>query len=117
MDTINKKYYFILLGILFYLPMLGQQTSIKGVVKDAKTGMPLPGVSVLIKSTTKGTSTDLDGNYNIQIDSKETLQFSYIGYKTIESSANGKTTINISLNEESNQLDEIVVVGYGTAKR
>lgn len=118
MDTIiNKKYYFILLGILFYLPMLGQQTNIKGVVKDAKTGMPLPGVTVLVKNTKKGTSTDLDGNYNINLDSKGVLQFSYIGYKTTESSVNGKTTINISLNEESNQLEEIVVVGYGTAKR
>lgn len=117
MDTINKKYYFILLGILFYLPMLGQQTSIKGVVKDAQTGMPLPGVSVLIKGTTKGTSADLDGNYSINVDSKAILQFSYIGYKTTESSVNGKTTINISLKEESNQLEEIVVVGYGTAKR
>lgn len=118
MDTIiNKKYYFILLGILFYLPMLGQQTNIKGVVKDAKTGMPLPGVTVLIKNTKKGTSTDLDGNYNINVDSKGVLQFSYIGYKTTESSVNGKTTINISLNEENNQLEEIVVVGYGTSKR
>ncbi|MES2238929.1 MAG: TonB-dependent receptor [Bacteroidota bacterium] len=120
MDTIRKsqKFYFILLGILFYLPMLGQQTeTIKGVVKDAKTGMPLPGVTVLIKKTTRGTSTDLDGNYAIKVDSKETLQFSYIGYKTVESSVNGKTTINISLKEEGNQLEEIVVVGYGTAKR
>ena len=117
MNTINKKYYFILLGILFYLPMLGQQTTIKGVVKDAKTGMPLPGVTVLIKSTTQGTSTDLDGNYSINVNSKGILQFSYIGYKTTESAVSGKTTINISLSEESNQLDEIVVIGYGTAKR
>lgn len=120
MNTIrkNKKYYFILIGILFYLPMLGQQTeTIKGVVKDTKTGMPLPGVTVLIKNTTKGTSTDLDGNYTIKTDSKGILQFSYIGYKTIESTINGKTTINISLDEEGNQLDEIVVVGYGTSKR
>lgn len=113
----KQKCYYILLGILFYLPMLGQQTNIKGVVKDAQTGMPLPGVSVLIKSTTKSTTTDLDGNYAINADSKETLQFSYIGYKTIESSVNGKKVINISLKEESNQLEEIVVVGYGTAKR
>ncbi|MFL9831501.1 TonB-dependent receptor [Flavobacterium sp. ST-87] len=117
MNALNKKYYFILLGILFYLPMLGQQTTITGVVKDAKTGMPLPGVTVLIKSTTQGTSTDLDGNYSIKVDSKGILQFSYIGYKTSESPVIGKTTININLTEESNQLDEIVVVGYGTAKR
>ncbi|MGM8363206.1 SusC/RagA family TonB-linked outer membrane protein [Flavobacterium sp. ARAG 55.4] len=117
MNALNKKYYFILLGILFYLPMLGQQTTITGVVKDAKTGMPLPGVTVLIKSTTQGTSTDLDGNYSIKVDSKGILQFSYIGYKTSESPVIGKTTINISLTEESNQLDEIVVIGYGTSKR
>lgn len=115
--TINKKYYLLLLGFLFYLPVLGQQITVKGVIKDAKTGMPLPGVSVLIKSTTTGTSADLDGNYTIKTDAKSTLQFSYIGYKTVETAVNGKNTININLNEESNQLDEIVVIGYGTSKR
>lgn len=118
MDTKkNMKNYFILLGILFFLPMFGQQITVKGVVKDAQTGMPLPGVSVLIKTTTKGTSTDFDGNYTIKADPKSILQFSYIGYKTIEMPINGKNAINISLKEESNQLDEIVVIGYGTAKK
>ncbi|WP_081810550.1 SusC/RagA family TonB-linked outer membrane protein [Flavobacterium daejeonense] len=115
--NISKKYYLILIGLLFYLPVLGQQITVKGVIKDAKTGIPLPGVSVLIKSTTNGTSTDFDGNYTIKTDAKSTLQFSFIGYKTIEIPVNGKTTINSSLTEESNQLDEIVVIGYGTAKR
>jgi TonB-dependent starch-binding outer membrane protein SusC len=113
----NVKYYFFLIGMLFCMPIYGQQTNIKGVVKDAKTGMPLPGVTVLIKSTTKGTSTDLDGNFTIKMDSKGILQFSFIGYKTVEIPTNGKTTININLTEESNQLEEIVVVGYGTSKR
>ncbi|KQB43809.1 putative outer membrane protein [Flavobacterium daejeonense] len=115
--NISKKYYLILIGLLFYLPVLGQQITVKGVIKDAKTGIPLPGVSVLIKSTTNGTSTDFDGNYTIKADAKSTLQFSFIGYKTVEIPVNGKTTINSSLTEESNQLDEIVVIGYGTAKR
>lgn len=114
---INNKFYIILLGFLFYLPALGQQITVKGIVKDTKTGIPLPGVSVLIKSTTKGTSTDFDGNYTIKTDAKSILQFSFIGYKTVEIPVNGKTTINASLNEESNQLEEIVVIGYGTAKR
>lgn len=115
--NINKKYYIILLGFLFYLPAIGQQITVKGVIKDTKTGIPLPGVSVLIKSTTKGTSTDFDGNYTIKTDAKSILQFSYIGYKTVEIPVNGKNTINTSLNEENNELEEIVVIGYGTAKR
>ncbi|SHG27605.1 TonB-linked outer membrane protein, SusC/RagA family [Flavobacterium fluvii] len=112
------SYYFLLLGILLCMPIYGQQVlKINGNVKDAKLGGPLPGVSVLVKGTTNGTSADFDGNYTISAKSTDVLVFSFIGYKTLQVPVSGKTKIDVSLSEESNQLDEIVVVGYGTSKR
>jgi TonB-linked SusC/RagA family outer membrane protein len=112
------SYYFLLLGMLLCMPIYGQQVlKIKGTVKDGKLGTPLPGVSILVKGTSNGASTDFDGNYIINAKSSDVLQFSFVGYKTLQVAVNGKTKIDAILVEESNQLNEIVVVGYGTAKR
>lgn len=114
----NIKYFLFLLGILFCLPIYGQEAlSVKGTVTDAKLGGALPGVSILIRGTAKGTTADFDGNYTISAKPNDVLVFSYIGFKTIQMPVGGKTKINISLESENNVLDEIVVVGYGTAKR
>ncbi|MFD0990158.1 SusC/RagA family TonB-linked outer membrane protein [Mariniflexile jejuense] len=113
----NFKYYFLLLGILFYLPNYAQNvSSVKGTVTD-ETGVPLPGVSIIIKNTTKGTATDFDGNFSINANSKDILVFSFLGFKTQEISVSGKSTINISLVTDSSQLDEVVVIGYGSTTR
>lgn len=113
----NFKYYFLLLGILFYLPIYAQSVSkVNGTVTD-ESGVPLPGVSIIIKNTTKGTATDFDGNYAIDVNSKDILVFSFIGFKTHEVAVAGKSTINMSLKEDSNVLDEVVVVGYGSVKK
>lgn len=115
---IRVSYYFLLLGMLLCMPIYGQQVlKIKGTVKDAKLGTPLPGVSVLVKGTSNGASTDFDGNYVINAKSSDVLLFSFVGYKTLQVAVNGKTKIDATLAEESNQLDEIVVIGYGTAKK
>ena len=91
--------------------------SIKGIVKD-QFGTPLPGVSVLEKGSTNGTTTDFDGIYTISVTDKNTvLVYSYLGYKTKEVAVNDKTDINVSLEEEVGQLDEIVMVGYGKESR
>jgi len=112
------SYYVLLLGILLCMPIYGQQVlKIKGTVTDAKLGTPLPGVSILVKGTSSGASADFDGNYTISAKSTDVLVFSYVGYKSLQVSVNGKTKIDVSLAEVSNQLDEIVVVGYGTSKR
>lgn len=112
------SYCFLLLGMLLCLPIYAQQAiNVKGTVTDATLGGPLPGVSILIKGTTKATSADYDGNYVINAKSTDVLVFSFVGYKTLEIPVAGKTKIDVSLSEESNQLDEIVVVGYGTSKR
>lgn len=91
--------------------------AIKGIVKD-QYGNPLPGVSVLEKGTTNGTTTDFDGLYAIAVkDQNSVLTFSYIGYATKEVIVNNQISINVTLQEEVGQLDEIVLVGYGTVKK
>ncbi len=90
------------------------QTTVKGVVVDAASSLGLPGVSVLVKGTSKGATTDFDGNYSIDVSSTEsTLQFSYVGFTTQEIVVNGKSVINVSLVEDVSQLDEVVVTALG----
>ncbi|MDC1365190.1 TonB-dependent receptor [Algibacter sp.] len=96
---------------------LEAQDRVSGVVKDVG-GIPLPGVSIIQKGTTRGASTDFDGNYSLELTlGEKTLVFSYLGFKTIEIPVNGKTTINITLEEDVASLDEVVVIGYGTQKK
>ncbi|WP_207535216.1 SusC/RagA family TonB-linked outer membrane protein [Desertivirga arenae] len=93
------------------------RVNVTGTVKDDK-GQPLPGVSVKIKGTTTGTSTDVNGTFRINLPTgNETLVFSFIGFKTREVAVNGQTTINVSLAESTSELNEVVVVGYGTQKK
>ena len=103
--------------VLFLLPFWAMaQNVIRGTVNEATTGLPLPGVSIVIKGTTSGTTTDFDGNYQIEVDEGEILVFSYIGYKTLEIQASG-TSIDVSLEEDTALLDEVVVIGYGTTEK
>ena len=89
---------------------------ITGTVKDP-LGDPIIGANVVVKGTTQGTITDIDGNYTLEVPSNATLQVSYIGFLTQEIAINNKTQINISLLEDTQQLEEIVVVGYGSVKK
>ena len=95
--------------------IVGQQTKkrITGVVKDAE-GNAIIGANVVEKGTTIGTITDLDGNYVMEVSSNATLEFSYIGYMTQLQPVGGKNEINVNLKEDTQKLDEVVVVGYGT---
>lgn len=79
--------------------------------------MPLPGVTILIKDSSKGTSTDFDGNFKISVNEGQILNISYVGYETQEIKINSASTINIILKESAAQLDEVVVVGYGSQKK
>ncbi|MEW2920278.1 SusC/RagA family TonB-linked outer membrane protein [Muricauda sp. ANG21] len=102
---------FLLLGAFLCFGLVKAQT-VSGTVSDA-TG-PLPGASVLVKGTTNGTQTDFDGNYTLDgVGDSATLVFSYIGYKTVEVSVNDRSTINITLEEDAQALDEVVIIGYG----
>lgn len=86
---------------------------ISGTITDA-SGVPLPGVNVIIKGTSTGTSSDFDGNYSLNVNSGEELVFSYLGFNT-ETVPIHSSVINLSLEEDIAQLDEVVVVGYGTS--
>ncbi len=90
---------------------------INGTVTDSKNGDPLPGVSILIKGTSTGTITDLDGKYKLEVPSNAALVFSFMGYIDQEVQVNEATVINISLNEDVIGLEEVVVVGYGVQKK
>ncbi|MFB9863773.1 SusC/RagA family TonB-linked outer membrane protein [Rufibacter immobilis] len=109
----------LLVFLLFHLCGIAlAQTTIRGRVTSARGGEPLPGVSVVVKGTTAGASTDVDGNFQIQAPTSATaLVFSYIGFISKEEPINGRTTVNVSLQEDARALEEVVVVGYGTQLR
>lgn len=92
---------------------LAQKMNITGTVTDPE-GEPLIGVSVTVAGTQQGVTSDLDGNYSISADSKGKLRFSYIGYKTEDVAVSGRNVINVKMNEDSEILSEVVVIGYGT---
>lgn len=94
-----------------------KNTLVKGTVKDV-SGEPLIGVSVSVKGKSGiGTITDINGNFSIQCDANDILVFSYIGYATLEFPVNGKSSLSISMKEDTKVLDEVIVVGYGTTTR
>mgnify|MGYP003575292407 CR=1 FL=1 len=93
-----------------------QNKVVKGTITDA-SGLPIPGANVLIKGTKQGTSTDFDGKYSISANTGQVLVFSSTGSKTVEKTVGQSLEINVKLAEEVSQLNEIVVVGYGTQKK
>ena len=93
-----------------------QKQSVSGVIKDA-TGEPVIGASVLEKGTTNGTITDFDGRFTLNVIPGTTLIISYIGYKTVEMKTVAGQPINLTLTEDSEMLEEVVVVGYGTMRK
>ena len=102
---------FLMLGAFLCFGLVKAQT-VSGTVSDANG--PLPGASVLVKGTTNGTQTDFDGNYTLNdVEDSATLVFSYIGYKTQEIAVNGQSNIDITLAEDAQALDEVVIIGYG----
>lgn len=104
------------LFILSSVVALAQSATVKGIVKDTY-GEPLIGVTVLVKGTTQGTATDFDGNYELKnVSADAVLRFSQMGMKPQEITVGDKTTINVTLSEDTQLLDDVVVVGYGTAK-
>ena len=92
-----------------------QQRTVTGVVTDTK-GEPLLGVNVIVKGTTNGTITDLDGKFSLEVEPNAILVISYIGYVTQQTPVTG-TSMKIALKEDTQNLDEVVVVGYGTQQK
>ncbi|NQW37316.1 MAG: SusC/RagA family TonB-linked outer membrane protein [Flavobacteriales bacterium] len=108
----------IFLSILMLVPfaMFAQQT-VTGKVLEKSTGQPLPGVNIIVKGTTNGTTSDFDGNFNLNVkDENAVLVFSFLGFKTLEVSASSGF-MTISLEDDAQALGEVVVIGYGSVKK
>ena len=102
--------------VLFALPALAQKVTVTGTVTD-QTGEALIGASVMEKGTTNGTSTDLDGNFQLTVNPGATLVFSYVGYNPVEEALNGRTHVNVVMSENATQLQDVVVIGYGSVRK
>ncbi len=107
----------VALFTLVSVGLLSQNLTITGVVKDAGTGEPIPFASVVIKGSTTGVSTDLDGKYSISANESSILKFSSIGYGDVEIALNGRTTIDVTMTSTSIALDDVMVVAYTTVKK
>lgn len=115
----NLKFKLALIIIMIFNVSLFAQGEylLKGQVVSIKDTQPIPGVNVIIQNSTKGTTTDFDGNYEIEVKKGDVLLFSYIGFATQVVIINNQKELNISLVEDLNKLDEVVIVGYGTQKK
>ena len=107
----------LLISVFSAHTIYAQTTSISGTVTDSSDSMSLPGVNVLEKGTMNGAVTDFDGNYTIEVSNENAvLQFSFIGYSEQEISVSGQTTINVSLEQSSEGLDEVVITALGISR-
>ncbi len=115
----QRKVRQVMLGLvllLFGSFSYGQHITVSGMVSDANG--PLPGASIIVQGTSNGTTTDFDGKYSLgDVPSDAVLEISYIGYKKVRVPVDGRATVNATLEEDLAQLDEVVVVGYGTQSR
>lgn len=108
----------ILLNLLMLSSIWGQGIQVEGIVTEESTGETLPGVNVLIEGTTIGTVTNLDGYYTLDVPSqKAVLVFSFIGMNSVKETVNGRTNIDVILTSDSEQLDDVIVVAYGTTTK
>jgi len=113
----KTKFSGILTLLLAFVVQLSfaQGKTISGTVSD-QSGMPLPGVNIIVKGTTNGTQTDFDGNYTINVSEGAVLTFSYVGLKTVERTVGATNTINVTMEEDAAVLDEVVVTAFGISK-
>ncbi|WP_338359663.1 TonB-dependent receptor [Yeosuana marina] len=112
----NKKTLFTLLAIMCFISLGMGQVSITGKVTDV-ANVPLPGANIIIKDTSKGAQTDFDGNFSIEAEKGDILVISYLGFITKTVKIGNETTLSIMLEDDTNALDEVVVVGYGSKSK
>ncbi len=115
MKTIYKK----LLFLLLFLPLsVLAQSTLSGVVTETPSGLPLPGVNVVVQGSTTGASTDFDGKFQLSnVKQGDVIVFSYIGYKETKVTYQNQASLNVSMQEDANELSEVVVVGYGSVRK
>ncbi|MEP2279973.1 SusC/RagA family TonB-linked outer membrane protein, partial [Maribacter sp.] len=108
---------FMVVMLLVNIQLFAQDTyDLSGTVVDA-SNVPIPGANIVVANTTRGTQSDFDGNFSIKVTSGDILRFSYIGYTTESVAIVSQKTVSVTLKEDASQLDEVVVVGYGTQKK
>lgn len=112
-----KRLEMLFVALLCLSCQLFAQSKVKGVVYDGTDGSPMIGVKIVVTGTSNGVISDYDGNYAIDVPSGKTLTFSMVGYKAQTINPKGKTTLNVTLEEDSKMLNDVVVVGYGTMKK
>lgn len=112
-----KKAILALLILMYSYAIFAQGVQVKGVVTSADDGQPIPGVSVVVKGTTNGTTTDIDGKFVVNAPGNSMLVFSFVGMTTQEIQVNNQSVINVALATENTNIDEVVVVGYGVQKK
>lgn len=110
-----KKFLCFSLGMMLSVTAVFAQIKVTGTVTSADDGLGMPGVSVVVKGTSQGTATDIDGNYEIKTSSDAVLQFSFIGYKTVERKASA--TLNVVMESDAIMMEEVVSLGYSSAKK
>lgn len=106
----------MVLNVMIITPVFAQEIKVSGVV-NSETNEPLPGVTIIIQGTSKGTVTDINGNYALEASADAVLDFSFIGYLKKSVPVNGLSVIDIALAPDVEQLEEVVVIGYGTQKK
>ncbi|WP_374760190.1 SusC/RagA family TonB-linked outer membrane protein [Dyadobacter pollutisoli] len=114
--NLTRCFYSLFLSMVVMAGAYAQDVTVKGKVSDEQ-GQGLPGVSVVAKGTSVGTVTDLEGNYSVNVPGSTTLVFSFIGYITQEIPLGSKTSLDVKMLSDTKALEEVVVVGYGTAKK
>ena len=113
-----KRFLLVLLPLLLSLTARAQETEVTGTVISSEDNLPIPGVNVVVEGTNKGTTTDVDGNYSLVLGPGEnTLVFSFVGFATVTTQVDGRSTIDVTLSPDVTALQEIVVVGYGEQRK
>lgn len=112
-----KLFFTSLVVLLAAVTGYAQDIQVKGVVSDATTGETIPFASIQVKGTTKVVTTDLDGAYTITVPADATLIVSFVGYANAEVPVNGRSIVNIAMEQDSEQLDDVLVVAYGTVSK
>ncbi len=108
-----KQFSLVFLGLMISLCSYAQQLSLSGTVRD-DAGQPLPGVNILVRGTTQGTTTNANGQFTLQVNADATLEFSSVGYQNLSVAVENRTSLDISLLKSDTQLNEVVVMGYSS---
>lgn len=111
-------YLLFVLALIISVDGYGQDRQVSGTVTEASSGEPLPGVNIVVQGTSRGTVTDINGQYTLGLQpGDETIIYSFVGYKSVTEQISGRTTIDVAMEQDISQLEEVVIIGYGTVQK